>query len=523
VIPVLSRAEMRAFDAHAIAQGVPGVVLMENAGRGATDVLVRELLGGRVQHARIAIVCGPGNNGGDGLVVARHLLLRGAEPTVILCGARERVSGDARTNLDAWEGLGQTALVIESDAALDSLRAALAHAEVVVDALFGTGLDRALAGLAASVVREVNAAARPVLAIDLPSGVDADTGAVLGAAVCATCTVTFAALKPGLVTPLGRRHAGAVHVVDIGVPPPRATTVGPSVRVLEERDVAAWLAPRPLDAHKYRAGHVAVLGGSRGKLGAALMAGESALRGGAGAVTLASFPEATRALEARVVELMTYELDPADPRASLDRLLVGKRSIVAGPGFGTDDRARASVEHALASWAGPLVLDADALTLFAGRPHALAQSKAKLVLTPHSGEAARLLGLTAEAVEADRFSAARTLSSRTGAVVLLKGAFTLVARDEEILVCPRGTPALATAGSGDVLAGLVGALACALDPVEAAAAGAWIHAVAGERWAASHGDRGLLASELTAEVPHVLRALVTEHGRFPAGHAGDDA
>jgi NAD(P)H-hydrate epimerase len=504
--PILSRAEMRAFDAYAIQTcKVPSIVLMENAGRGATDILAIVMLEHRVQNARITIVCGTGNNGGDGLVMARHLRLRGAVPRVLVCGPREKVSGDARVNLEALEGIGIT----PSFDANASDVAEAKDADVLVDALFGTGLDRPITGALAEVVEAMNALARPTLAVDMPSGMDADTGQALGAIVRAQHTVTFAHPKLGLLTPDGAESSGTLHVVDIGVPGDLAAKVGASAQLVEEDDVGPMIHGREASVHKHSAGHVGILAGSPGKIGAALLVAQGTLRAGAGAATIATFPEALAALSARVVEIMTAAIDSNAIDASLDAFFAGKRSLVAGPGFGLDDAARAAIEHCVRNWKGPLVLDADALTIFAGRPEALADSAADIVLTPHSGEAGRLLGTNSADVERDRFAAARALASKTGATVLLKGAFTIVAHASHgTYVNPTGGTALATAGSGDVLAGVVGALACALPGWQAAMAGAFVHGLAGEDWPA---DRGMLAHDIADRVPGVLEALSRAH------------
>jgi NAD(P)H-hydrate epimerase len=507
VTPVLSRAQMRAFDAHAIERcAVPSLVLMENAGRGATDVLVRELLEGNAAAARVIVVCGTGNNGGDGLVIARHLLVRGADPTVALCGDEAKASHDTRANLAAWRGLGGEVIEWPAGASLEPLRAVLADADVVVDALFGTGLDRPIVEPFAGVVRAMNAALAPKLAVDLPSGLDADTGGTLGVAVEARATATFAHHKLGLLTPGGARLAGRVHVVDIGAPGEMVAHVGGSAQLLEPADVRGWTARRAPGAHKNAAGHVVVVAGSPGKVGAPQLAARGAMRAGAGLTTIATWPHAARAIEAHLLEVMTARIDPADAAGSLDAVLANKQAVVVGPGFGLGDDARTAVEYVLASWRGPVVVDADALTMFAGRPSVFMAAK-QAILTPHPGELARLLGKTSAEVEADRFHAARELVAASGAVVVLKGAHTIVAApDSRTAVTPIACPALATAGSGDVLGGIIAAMACSLPPFEAACPGVMLHAMAGEAWSATHGgvDRGLLASEIADELPRLL-------------------
>lgn len=507
--PVLSREQMRAYDRHAIEScHVPGLVLMENAGRGAADVIAQLV---RARRAQIAVVCGGGNNGGDGFVVARHLLARGADTHVILTAASEQVMGDARVNLDAYIDLGGRFTELPEGAELDPLTLALSRAEVVVDAVFGTGLGRPVQAHLAAVIEAMNAAKALRVALDLPSGLDADTGSPLGAVVQAHHTITFGHLKVGLLTPEGARLAGRVHQVDLGVPESLVAHTGQVAEVIEEHDVASWIAPRETNVYKHAAGSVAIVAGSPGKVGAALLSAEAALRAGAGLSTVVTWVESARAVEARALEIMTAVIEPDDLEGSLDAALTGKRALVIGPGLGLDERARRAVEHVVLRWPGVKVVDADALTLFAGRPGALAGAAGKLVLTPHAGELARLLGCTSAEIEKDRFGAVRATAMTTGAVVLLKGARTLVASPEGALwVNMTGGPALATAGAGDVLAGIIAALACSLTPARAAAAGAFVHGRSAERWQAQHegADRGLLASEVASGVPATLGALL---------------
>lgn len=502
--PVLSRAQMRDFDRHAIeACGVPSLVLMENAGRGATDVLERSLLAGRAAGARAVVVCGTGNNGGDGFVVARHLAVRDGAAQVFVVGDVERLTDDARAHLEAWRGLRGDVHELGSGADVTQLERAMHDGDVVVDALFGTGLDRAISGHPARVVKAMNAARRPRFALDLPSGLDADSGAVLGVAVDARVTATFAHHKLGLLTPGGARLAGDVHVVDIGVPGSLVAHVGASAQLLSPEDVRGWLPPREPAVHKASAGHVAVVGGSPGRIGAPQLVARGAMRAGAGLVTVVTWPETATAIESTILEAMTARITPGALVESLDDVLSGKDAVAVGPGLGLGDAARAAVEYVLASWHGPLVVDADALSMFAGGPAVFMAAK-QAILTPHPGEAARLLGRSTTEVEADRFRAVRELVAATGAVVVLKGAHTIIASpDARAAVSPVVCPALATAGSGDVLAGIIAALACQLPPFDAACAGVMLHGLAGMAWSRGRGgaDRGLLASEIADLLP----------------------
>ncbi|MCU0658215.1 MAG: NAD(P)H-hydrate dehydratase [Polyangiaceae bacterium] len=500
--PVLGREQMRAYDRHAIeVRHVPGLILMENAGRGAADVLgrLRPLPG-----LDVVLVCGAGNNGGDGFVVARHLLARGARPHVFLTGSSEQVMGDARVNLDAYIDLGGLFTQIDTEPLLPSLQRALAGAPLVVDAVFGTGLARPIQGLLAAVVGAINEATGLVVALDLPSGLDADTGMPLGVCVRAHHTVTFGHYKVGLFTPEGARLAGQVQAVDLGVPDTIVQHTGQSAELIEEADLRSWISPREANAHKHQVGGVLVLAGSPGKTGAALLAARGALRAGAGLCTLATWPECVPVLEARLPEVMTVPLDPTQ----LDALLGRQRVVVLGPGLGLDERARAVVERVVLRWEGVTVLDADALAPFAGRPEALASAPGRLILTPHSGEMGRLLGVSAAEVERDRFGAARAVASRGRCTVVLKGARSLIASAGALWINPTGNPALAAAGSGDSLAGIIGALACALQPLRAAAAGVFLHGMAADQWRLRSGaDRGLLASEISDEIPALLGSL----------------
>jgi hydroxyethylthiazole kinase-like uncharacterized protein yjeF len=519
--PVLSREQVRALDAFAIdACHVPSIVLMENAGRGAADAIVREYLKKDRGPCRIEIVCGTGNNGGDGFVVARRLLIKGHHVRAWLVGQKKNLSPDARINHDAFVGVGGD---VHIDAEDDDLARALHDADVVVDGLFGTGLDRPIQKPFVAVIEAMNASRGNRVALDIPSGLNADTGAG-DIVVNADLTVTFAHLKMGLLTARGAKHTGKVRVVDIGIPSSIASSVGTVAHVVGERDLREWITARPVDANKYSVGHVAAFAGSPGKTGAALMVAHGALRAGAGAVTIATWPDAAAALESRVVEVMTSGLSTKALAASVASSLKGKRAVVIGPGFGTGRPARTAIETVLASWSGPLVVDADSFTIFAGEPQAFTSTNASLIFTPHAGELARLLATKSETIEADRLASVREGAEKTRGVVVLKGAFTLIASpDGRVAVNRTGTSALAVAGSGDTLAGIIAAFACTLPPFEAACAGVFVHGRASEVWSAKHGDRGMLATEIADHVPDVIAALahtaLTEsHAKKTPGH-----
>lgn len=496
MIPLLSRTQIRAFDAHAIRQGVPSLILMENAARGATDVLVSELLGSASEKT-VTVLCGTGNNGGDGFAIARRLLVLGAKVHLFLFGAESALTPDAKTNAAAFIGVGGKLLDASSlDASLDS-------SDAIVEALFGTGLSRPIEGTVRAVIEKLAPHRAKVLAVDIPSGLDADRGVVLGACVRAAITVTFAHWKLGLATPMGAEHTGRVVVQDIGVPRSLVTEVGWSGELFQAEDIAPLLPPRSPTAHKYTAGHVGVLAGSTGKVGAAKLVARGAHRAGAGAVTVATWSGTE---DGEWLETMTAPLRRESIDADVDAFVARKAAVVCGPGFGLDEDAKRAVTRLLGHPV-KVVLDADALSLFANEASTFAAARGRVVMTPHVAEAARLLGKDVAAVEHDRFAAARELAASTGAAVLLKGAYTIVAEGARLAVIDAGSVALATAGSGDVLAGVCGALLSSLSPFDAACAAAHLHGRSGERWAAAHTDRGMLASDIADGIPDALREL----------------
>jgi NAD(P)H-hydrate epimerase len=523
MLSVLSAQQMRAFDRRASDElGVPSIELMENAGRGATEGILRILSESEKPSPsaapsvsgepapRVVVVAGAGNNGGDGFVVARSLAA-GASVRVqtFLALPAEKLGGDALTNYRALVEVGAAVTQLSDDVA--PLAEALATAQLVVDALFGTGLDRDITGFPAQVIEVINAAPCRKVALDLPSGLHADTGRVLGVAVRADHTFTFAHFKLGLCTPRGATYAGKVEVCDIVAPNENdATATGISAELVQAADVSRLLSPRGSTVHKSSAGRVMIVAGSPGKLGAALLSAHGAQRAGAGLVTIASSPAAADALDHRVLEVMTARIDAAAPEASLQKLLAPCDAVVVGPGLGLDAAARRVVDAVVFGYDGPKVVDADAISHFAGRASELSRAKA-VVLTPHAGELGRLLGVPHEEIEDDRFAAVRRAVELTGAVVLLKGHYSIVGAPGALpLVNPTGGPVLATGGSGDVLSGIIAGLACELDPRQAVFAGAYLHGATADAWAKSRStDRGLLAHELADELPHTLGALLT--------------
>jgi NAD(P)H-hydrate epimerase len=444
-------------------------------------------------------------------------MARGRNVRVLLLADPARIAGDARTSLEAWRASGGAEECITNQD-LPALGRALVESDVIIDAVFGTGLTRDVAGLEKGAIEQMNAAPHPRVALDLPSGLDADRGVPLGLAVRATSTLTFAAKKRGLCIPLGAEHAGSVRVIDIGIPQEAVLRMGEAAVEVEDTDVLPLITPRTRLSHKGTSGRVLVVAGSPGKIGAALLVARGALRAGAGLVTIAAVPEAAQALETRVLEAMTARIDPARPESSLAALLGGADAAVVGPGIGFGETSSRAVDHAVLAFDGKLVVDADAITHFRDRARELLRVGGRLLLTPHPGELGRLLGIATADVEADRFGSLARAVAVTGACVLLKGAPTLVgAPGERVAVCPAGHAVLATGGTGDVLSGCIAALLVDNDPYRAALAGAFVHGRAAERLAASRGvDRGVLAHEVADELPAAIAGLSRER-RFVPG------
>jgi ADP-dependent NAD(P)H-hydrate dehydratase / NAD(P)H-hydrate epimerase len=519
----MTREQMREYDRLAIEEyGLPGLVLMENAGRGAAAIVEQYLTGRSSDMA--AIVCGGGNNGGDGFVIARHLTNAGHFVRVYLLADRARVTGDAGTNMQVFLKMGGEVVDCVEPGAFAGHAEELEGVDVIVDALLGTGLDREVSGPIREAIQTLNLAPPPKIAIDIPSGVSADSGLVLGAAVKATATATFGFLKRGLLLFPGAEHAGMVHVVDIGAPAQAADQAGHEGTLLQEEDAVALVRPRKADATKDDFGHLLVMAGSPpGRNGPSLLCAEAAMRAGAGQVTLLTAREEAGLLEARSREvLVDHVVDRHDSSltgeaiAKLGALLDGARAIALGPGCCGSPANAAALLELLEKARRPMVLDADALDVLAAQPEAAAGLAAPLVLTPDVGEMARLAGLDEEAVLGDRVGVARAQAERFQAIVALKGAHTLIAApDGSLFINSTGNPGMASKGMGAVLTGLIGSfLAQGHDALEAACLGVFLHGFAGDAAAVDRGERGLVASDLLDFVPRALRAW--EKGRLVA-------
>jgi hydroxyethylthiazole kinase-like uncharacterized protein yjeF len=506
-IQLLTSAAMRELDRHAISElGIPGMVLMETAGRACAEAvrsLLRDLRPGRdCRHAQVAVICGKGNNGGDGMVAARHLHNAGIAVTAFLLALPEVLKGDAASNRDILTKIGVPLRPLLTEKAAREID--LSSFDVLLDAVFGTGLSDLVQpnSLPALMIEAMNRSGRPIVAVDLPSGLSAETGCPLGTAVRASKTVTFDHPKPGHVLYPGAIFTGELQVVDIGLSPAHVAQGPGATWLLTDADVAEHLGRSEPDAHKGRFGHLLVVAGSPGKSGAAGLCCRAATRSGAGLVTLGSSPEVLTAVMQGALEYMGVMLSDF---GALLQLCNGKQAIAIGPGLGISEEAATLVRRAVVEIALPMVVDADGLNSLAGHLSLLDAAPAERVLTPHPGEMGRLLDCSNADVQADRLGSARRLAKTHNCVVVLKGAGTVVAKpDETAYVVPTGNAGMATGGTGDALTGVIGSLlAQGLKADVAATVGAYVHGLAADRAAARLGQRALIASDLIESLPEV--------------------
>ena len=499
MIELLTTAEMAQADRLAIGAGVASIRLMENAGRAVADAAARHAPGA------VCVVAGPGNNGGDGFVCARILAERGYRVRLLLLGDRDKLQGDAADAFRSWNGPVEAAEP-----------AGLAGTDLIVDALFGAGIDRPVSGAARAMIEAINTTTVPVIAVDLPSGVNGTTGAVMGVAVTASETVTFFRRKPGHLLLPGRLHCGDVEVVDIGIPDKVLSAIGPRIFANTQSLWAGTFPVPQAGGHKYRRGHAVVVSGGLSHTGAARLAARGALRAGAGLVTLASPREVLAVNAAASLAVMVR---PVDGAAEFAAMLDDPRlnTVVLGPGGGV---GAPMCELVLAALSGEraVVLDADALTSFADTPDMLftaikARQASPTVLTPHEGEFARLFKSGQQLSDnTSKYDRAQTAARTSGAVVLLKGSDTVVAApDGRASITENAPPWLATAGSGDVLAGFAaGLLAQGMPAFEAASAATWLHGEAG-----NEAGPGLIAEDLPEALRAVYRRLFVDLGVWP--------
>ncbi len=509
MIKLAASQVMRGLDAAAINDyGIPGVVLMENAGRSTVDII--QTHHGPLNGKKFVVVTGPGNNGGDGLVIARYLHQLGAVPRVFMLVPAVKMTGDAALNLSIVEKLPIELRQVTDD--LNELETALRESEQVIDAIFGTGLRREVSGRFAAVIRLINNSKRLVTAVDIPSGLNSDSGQVMGTGVKAALTVTYGLAKPGQVIYPGAGLVGRLEVVDIGIPPEVVEGAGINLELLRQPEVSALLPERPADSHKGSYGHLLLLAGSRGKTGAAILCAQGALRTGPGLVTMGSPRALNTIYETRLAEAMTFSLSgddflTMDDYPAIIQALSGKKAVVLGPGLGQDAATKDVVIKLYNELEIPMLIDADGLNCLKDdlRPRS---GEPWRVLTPHPGEMARLTGMSSRDLQTKRLETALSFARRQGVILILKGAATIIAHPQGMAaINSSGNPGMAAGGMGDVLSGIIGGLlAQGLSAWDAARLGVYIHGRAADRLA-RQAPAGFLASEVADEVPLALKEL----------------
>jgi len=515
---ILTSAEMRDIDRVAIEEvGIPGPVLMENAGVRIVDVLLSRFP--RVDRERVVVVAGRGNNGGDGLVVARHLQNRGGKPKVLLLAPKDDVKGDAALNLTIAEKSGVEVVDASTELCWKKARPSLSRATVIVDAIFGTGLTKPAEGLFAAAINDLNQAAGFKVAVDIPSGLSSDTFRLIGPAVKADLTVALAAPKIGHVFPPAADFVGDLVCADIGIPPFLFQGHKLKLELVERPRVAPFFRTRKRDGHKGSYGHVFILSGSWGKTGAAVMAARAAYRSGAGLVTVGTPAGCVPVIAKSTVELMTEPLAETETKslssAALPRvleLLKGKNVVVVGPGISTHPSTAELVRSLIPRLKVPAVIDADGVNVLAGHLDVLKKAGVQVVLTPHPGEFARLTGRTVEEVLETRLDLAPRFAREHGLILVLKGYRTLVAApDGRLFVNTTGKPGMATGGSGDVLSGIVASfIGQEKDVLEATLAAVYLHGLSGDLAAARLSERAVVAGDLIRFLPPAVKSLESE-------------
>ncbi len=527
-----SAKEMQGLDQSAINDfHIPGIVLMENAGLGTVRMMKNEL--GSAAKSFALIFIGPGNNGGDGLVIGRHLHQYGCKPIFFFLLAPDKLKGDAATNMKIIRKLRLPFHVIDTEARVQTFPALykqfISHGipcYAIIDALFGTGLTRKITGHFADTINFINSfeafRSIPVVAVDIPSGMDSDNGKILGTCLKADYTATYGCAKPGHVLLYGPEYSGKTEVIDIGIPPVVLDRAKITTELLDRKAVAQLTSPlhRVDTVHKGSHGHLGVLAGSIGMTGAATLAVRGALRTGSGLVTLLTPSELNSTYESLLVEALTIPLPSSTSYLTIDDLnfieekLIGKKAVILGPGIGTDQSTANLVYHLYENVKQPMILDADALTILAKKRDSLPEPAGPRIFTPHPGEMARLTGTDIEDIQNNRVQAAKTACSlysgeRRDCIMILKGAGTIITSSAGLTyINTSGNPGMATGGMGDVLTGIIAGLLCqGLGIEEAAAAGVYIHGRAGDILYDKHGF-GYTATELEQNIPDVIYDLL---------------
>jgi hydroxyethylthiazole kinase-like uncharacterized protein yjeF len=517
MMKVANAEEMQELDRKAIeTYRIPGMILMENAGRGAAEVIARTFPD--IHKKKIAIIAGKGNNGGDGFVIARYLLNQGVSVRVYLLTDPKGLRGDAETNLNILQRMKGEVISVPSSKDYVKVKKDLDKFDILVDGIFGTGLDAEVRGYYREVIDHLNTLQRPIVAIDIPSGLDANTGKPLGTAIRASLTITFGLPKVGHLIPPGIGYVGEVKVIDIGIPKRLVEDEKIPTHLLEEKEIKRWLSvPRNPDTHKGDYGHLLVIAGSVGKTGAAAMACQAALRMGAGLVTLAIPKSLNGIMEMKLTEVMTEPL-PETPKQTLSlrafsalvRLCENKKAVIIGPGLGTFKETQSLVLKLMKALDVPLILDADGLTALATQPKTLPITGRTLILTPHPGEMARLIRSQVKEVLENRIGLSRNFSQSHHVHLVLKGHPTLISTPKgEVFINPTGNPGMASGGTGDVLTGMIGGLVCqGFDILASLQIAVYLHGLAGDEGAREKGEKSLLATDIIEKIPTLLKGRI---------------
>ncbi len=513
--------EMQEMDRETIESfGIPGRVLMENAGRGTFKMIVD--LFPDIASKKVCVLCGRGNNGGDGFVVARYLMEKGVETDIFLLSSRDRLRGDARANMSLVEKLcafkkkegGENRIIqIPDREAFLKYKARIIHSDLFVDGIFGTGLNSDVRGFFRDIIDLVNLSNRPVISIDIPSGLNADTGKPCGVSIKAFATASFAFAKPGHILYPGNEFTGKLEVIDIGIPGFIVKKKSPLLHVTKKALVKSFFVPRNSQAHKGNFGHLFIVAGSIGKTGAAALASNAAMACGTGLVTLGIPESLNSVMEPQVVEPMTFPLSEGEKGFlsensfnQIVELSKGKTAIAIGPGIGTKESTEKLVKRLITAIDIPMILDADALNVIAGDIDILKEKKASVILTPHPGEMARLMHCSTAEIQANRLEIAQNFAMKFDVILVLKGAGTITAMpDGRAFICTKGNSGMASGGMGDALTGIIsGFTAQGFSSENAAIAGPYIHGLCGDVLACNRGKFGFTASDMVDIIPETI-------------------
>lgn len=512
---LLTADEMRLMDQQTIETfGLPGRVLMENAGRGATRVLLEHFPD--IYAKTIGVMAGRGNNGGDGFVIARYLAQAGVDVTVYLLSEKDRVRGDALSNLKLLTYLGVPVIELPDENTFSRYKSEMAGKHLWIDAILGTGLTEEVKGYFRSAIEFLNGIRRPIFSVDLPSGLHTETGLPCGICIRADVTATFALAKIGHLLMPGASYTGILRIIDIGIPPHIVEEIAPRQHLLRAGSIRAAMKPRIPEAHKGTTGHLLVVAGSTGKTGAAAMSAMSAMRVGAGLVTLGVPERINASVEPLVIEVMTVPLPDTGQGAlsekGVDEVLAdlsGKQCLAIGPGIGTADGTRRFVQRIVQESPVPMVIDADGLNNLTDKPSILRKTKTDIVITPHPGEMARLIGSSPKAVQEDRIKCARSFAETHSVHVVLKGARTVIAHpDGHVYINPTGNPGMASGGMGDVLTGMIaGFITQGYSAGTAARIAVYLHGASGDILRKMRGPYGYLATDVMNHLPETIQAV----------------